>query len=245
MLELGSGLVADMGGETIGSVLWWSCGEDFATLGQFVIARPFRGGGIGRLLLESALDQIGDRSILLHATESGLPLLRKLGFRGISEVMQQQGTSFTAPLVPLEPGERIRPMGRNDLARATDLAQAATGLARPALMASLFSNGHAVVIDRGGEITGFAFFRRFGRGYVIGPVVAETVQHARALIAQWLGTRSGEFIRLDLPGECKLHDWLEELGLIRVESFVMMVRGEEPAPRLPGQSFAIAGQALF
>ncbi|MCJ2182947.1 GNAT family N-acetyltransferase [Novosphingobium sp. 1949] len=245
MLELGAGIIALVEGKVIGSAMWWLWGETQATLGMILVSRPFRGGGIGRIIMETALDQIGARTIQMLTTESGLPLARKFGFRGVSEVRQHQGTSFTAPLIPLAPDERIRPMGQSDIAPVAALAKAACGLDRQALVPVLFEKGHAVVLDRGGETIGFAFFRRFGRGYVIGPVVAPDIPRAKALIAQWLGARSGEFTRLDMIGECGLHDWLEDLGLIRINRFVTMVRGEEPSIAQPGQSFAITSQALF
>lgn len=245
MLDLGTGIVAEIGGEVIGSAMWWFWGDTAATLGMILVARQFRGGGIGRIVMETALEQIGERAIHLLATDSGLPLARKFGFRGVSEVRQHQGTSFTAPLIPLGEGERIRPMGRSDIQPIAMLAHAASGLERLPLVSALFEKGHGIVLDRDGEMLGFAFFRRFGRGYVIGPVVAPDIPRAKALIAQWLGSRSGEFIRLDMIGECGLHDWLEELGLIRINRFVTMVRGSEQPVLLPGQSFAITSQALF
>lgn len=245
MLNLGQGVVAEMGGEIMGSAMWWIYGEKVATLGMLLVDRRFRGNGIGRLIMESVLDQIGDRSILSIASDSGLSLLRKLGFRGVSEIRQHQGTAFTAPLVPLKPGERIRPMGANDVTDVSALVEAATGLVRPKMMKALLGKGHGIVLVHDEEIIGFAIFRRFGRGYVVGPVIAPDIVRAKALISQWLGSRSGEFIRLDMMGECGLHDWLEQLGLIHINSFVVMVRGEEPVPSQPGQSFAIVSQALF
>ena len=244
MLALGSGVVAEMGGEIVASTMWWLCGDDAATLGMVIVARTHRGAGLGRIIMEAALDRIGDRSVVLNATEDGVPLYRKLGFTGVSEVLQHQGASFSAPLIPLDTGERIRPIGASDGDRVAALVEAATGLSRPAMMARLLDMGHGIVLDRDGELIGFALFRRFGRGYVIGPVVAPDLSRAQALIAQWLGSRSGEFTRLDITGESHLGDWLENLGIIRVGRVVTMVRGREPQPAGPVRSFAIASQAL-
>jgi predicted N-acetyltransferase YhbS len=244
-LKLGAGTVAEIGGEIIASAMWWLHGDDLATLGMYIVAKPFRGGGIGRIVMEAVLDRIGERSILLNAYHGGPSIFRKFGFSGISEILQHQGTSFSVPLLPLEEGERIRPLGESDHGRVADLAQAATGLERPAIMAAILDKGHGIVLDREGEVIGFAIFRRFGRGYVVGPVVAPDQARAKSLIAQWLGSRSGEFTRLDILGECGLGDWLEELGLVQVNRFVTMVRGEEARPARPGQSFAIISQALF
>ena len=244
MLALGSGLVAEMGGKIVATTMWWPCGEDMTSLGIVIVARTHRGAGLGRIIMEAALERIGERSVILNATEDGLPLYRKLGFNGISEILQHQGASFSAPLVPLEAGERIRPLGASDDGRVDALVEAATGLHRPEAIAALLVKGHGLVLDREGELTGFALFRRFGRGYVIGPVVAPDLERAKALIAQWLGMRSGEFTRLDIAGGTKLGEWLENLGIIRVGRVVTMVRGREPVPTGPVRSFAIASQAL-
>jgi predicted GNAT family N-acyltransferase len=244
MLALGTGLVAEMGGEIVATTMWWSCGEDLTSLGIVIVDRTHRGAGLGRLIMEAALERIGDRSVILNATEDGLPLYRKLGFNGISEILQHQGASFSAPLVPLEAGERIRPLGASDDMRVDALVEAATGLHRPEAIAALLVKGHGLVLDREGELTGFALFRRFGRGYVIGPVVAPDLERAKALIAQWLGMRSGEFTRLDITGGGKLGEWLENLGIIRVGRVVTMVRGRAPVPAGNAHSFAIASQAL-
>jgi hypothetical protein len=150
-----------------------------------------------------------------------------------------------APLVPLNADERIRPLGERDEAVVTALADAASGIPRAEIMSAVIAMGHGIVIDRAGEVTGFAIFRRFGRGYVIGPVVAADITRAKALIAQWLGSRSGEFIRLDIPGGCGLSQWLEELGIIKVDRVVTMVRGQQAPVEAPGQLFSLISQALL
>lgn len=249
MLAVGSGLVAEMGGEIAASTMWWAAGDRCATLGMVIVARTHRGAGLGRIVMEAALDRIGarlgnDATILLNATEEGVPLYRKLGFAGIAEILQHQGASFAAPLIPLAPGERIRPLGTQDAGRVAALLEGATGLARPAMMELLLDKAHGIVLDRDGEPTGVALFRRFGRGYVIGPVVAPDEVRAQALIAQWLGSRSGEFTRLDIAGDGKLGAWLEDLGIVRVGRVVTMVRGPEPICDGPARSFAIVSQAL-
>ena len=109
MLSIGHGLIAEMGGAAVASIMWWPCGEEAATLGMVIVAKTHRGAGLGRIVTEAALDAIGARTIMLIATEEGLPLYRKLGFHGISEIRQHQGAAFSPPIVPLEAGERIRP----------------------------------------------------------------------------------------------------------------------------------------
>jgi len=249
MLSVGTGTVAELDGEIVGTTMWWQAGPATATLGMVIVSRRHRGAGLGRIVMEAVLDQIAERlgpdaGILLNGTKDGLPLYQKLGFRGIGEILQHQGAAFQAPLVPLEAGERIRPMGERDGAVVDALVHAATGLDRPPVMALLREKAHGVVLTHGDTVTGVALFRRFGRGYVVGPVIAPDATRAKALVAQWIGSRSGEFIRLDIHGDSGLGPWLEELGLVRVGGVVVMVRGAEPPATAPGQAFALISQAL-
>ena len=249
MLAVGTGTVAELNGEIVGTTMWWRAGPKIATLGMVIVSRRHRGAGIGRIVMEAVLDQIAealgrDATIQLNATEDGLPLYRKLGFNGVGEILQHQGAAFQAPLVPLGPGERIRPMGERDGALVDALVRDGSGLDRPTVMTVLRDRAHGVVLTQGDEVTGVALFRRFGRGYVVGPVIAPDMVRAQALIAQWIGSRSGEFIRLDIHGNSGLGPWLEELGLVRVGRVVTMVKGAEPAATAPATAFAIVSQAL-
>jgi hypothetical protein len=99
------------------------------------------------------------------------------------------------------------------------------------------------VLDRGGVASGFAMLRRFGRGQLVGPVVAPDPEAARLLIAHWLGQRQGEFIRVDVTADSGLSPWLAGLGLCQVDEVVRMARGGAPVPAAV-RSFALVNQAL-
>jgi hypothetical protein len=86
--------------------------------------------------------------------------------------------------------------------------------------------------------------RRFGRGLLIGPVVAPSQAAAQALIGHCLQAYAGQFIRLDILDRPGLGAWLAGLGLADVEPVRWMVRGTPPAPAGPGQLFALASQGL-
>jgi hypothetical protein len=93
------------------------------------------------------------------------------------------------------------------------------------------SAADGIALDRDGELIGFALFRRFGRGFAIGPVVApasDDSSRAKALINHWLALNEGVFVRIDTPGESGLTEWLTQLGLPRVDTVVKMVRHATP-----------------
>lgn len=241
---LGQGLVAEQDGEIVGVLMWWPYGEDAATLGMVIVAPDRQGAGIGRTLMTAALAQLNGRTVMLNATDAGLPLYRSYGFEPVGEIRQHQGAAFSVPLAPLGSGERIRPIGRGDAAALAALDSRATGLARTALVTALLDEAEGVILDRDGETLGFALFRRFGRGYAIGPVIAPTIEGAKALISHWVASHAGMFIRVDVPGDSGLSTWLEDLGLVGLSPVVAMARGTPPARDAASPCWAIVSQAL-
>ena len=47
---------------------------------------------------------------------------------------------------------------------------------------------------------------------MIGPVIAPDALRAQALISHWLALNEGMFVRVDLPSDSGLSDWLDEPG---------------------------------
>jgi len=250
--DAGSGFVAEEAGVVIGTALCWKFGTDRATLGMVIVSPEHQGRGLGRKLMELVLEETGGRVTFLHATRAGQPLYEKLGFRACGALDQHQGAVFQPPLVSLPPGERLRPLGANDTPQLIELASRACGLERSAVLPALLQNADGIALDRDGELLGFALFRRFGRGYAIGPVVAADSpdsSRAKALIRHWLALNEGAFVRIDVPAGSGLTDWLIGLGLPRVDTVVKMVRNADPsrheaAPDTLFRQFAIINQAM-
>lgn len=256
----GTGFVAEQNAQVIGTGLCWRYGPERASLGMVIVSPEHQGQGIGRQLMQRLIAALGERAILLHATPAGKPLYEKLGFRAVGTVDQHQGTVFQPPLISLPPGERLRPLGTNDAPRLAELASRACGLDRQALFPLLLDVADGIALDRDGELLGFALFRRFGRGFTIGPVVAPDApdsSRAKALISHWLALNEGVFVRIDTPGDSGLTQWLEGLGMPRVDTVVKMVRGDasgvlvgETAPDTAGsdaltpKAFGLISQAL-
>ena len=100
------------------------------------------------------------------------------------------------------------------------------------------------VIERHGRITGYGCVRKWGRGVVVGPIVAEDAADAQALIAASAASHAGSFVRIDVPDAAGLSPWLETIGLPRVNQVVSMVLGDLPQPASGSGLFALSNQSL-
>ncbi len=242
-LGIGEGIALEAARRLVGTAITWSFGPDWGTLGMVIVAPTHQGRGLGRRLMEACMAQLGPRAIQLHATPEGEPLYRSLGFVPTAAIRQHQGAAFSLGFQAPRPGERLRPAGRADLGVLAALDTAACGMARGPMLAALLGDAEAIVLDRGGLACGYAMLRRFGRGKVIGPVVAPDEEAARLLVAHWLGQRQGEFLRIDVTDDSGLSPWLQAAGLPEVDVVTRMVRGT-PATPAAVRSFALASQAL-
>lgn len=245
VFELGTGIVAEDDSGVIGTALCFTHGSDHASFGMLIVSPERQRHGIGRELLSRLLKEVGDRTVLLHVTLEGVPLCESLGFTQIGTVHQHQGTVYRAPILPLGEGERIRPVSAQDDAALADLASRASGIPRHTVLKHLLDVANCVAIDRYDELIGFAALRKFGLGYVIGPVVAPDAERAKALIAHWAGSYAGSFVRVDVPGQHGLSPWLSEMGMVQVEKTVpAMARGEPPRPDPAITQYALLNQAV-
>jgi predicted N-acetyltransferase YhbS len=244
-LRHGEGLVAERDGTVVGTGVRWRWGPQHATIGLVIVVPACQGRRIGHRLMSELLEGLDGCSVLLHATADGRGLYERLGFARTGEVRQHQGTALPSPPIALEAGRRLRPAGQADVEALTRLDTEARGMPRGALIADLFDRAEAtVVLDHDDRALGFGMLRRFGRGHAIGPVVAASDSGAKALIGHLSGLNAGRFTRIDIDFATGLGEWVESLGLRRVDAPTTMVRG----PTLPvcagARLYAIAMQAL-
>ncbi|GAA0756056.1 GNAT family N-acetyltransferase [Ideonella azotifigens] len=240
---LGQGFVAERDGQVIGTGMRWKWGERHATLGMIIVTQRYQGQRIGTRIMQTLLEGLEDRDVSLHATTEGLGLYERSGFVSTGDVRQHQGIASPAPLMSFLPGERLRPAGRNDPPRLAALDLQAMGMPRERALRMLLDQGEIVVLDRDMEAVGFAVMRRFGRGLVIGPVIAPDLHGAKALIAHFTRLAAGKFLRVDVRANGELIEWVEGLGLRRVAMAIPMTKGAVAASGAI-RSFALLSQSL-
>ncbi|RZN10399.1 GNAT family N-acetyltransferase [Bradyrhizobium genosp. SA-3] len=241
-LQLGKGFVLERGGTVIGTAAWWPYGETHASAGMIIVANAAQGRGYGARLMDALLASARPRSIALNSTAEGQALYRRRGFVPIGVIHQHQG-------IPREPREAsrsdlVRSIAAIDFEAIMRLDREATGLERRQMLEKLLHSGDGYVLQRDGMARGYAISRLFGRGHVIGPVVAETPTDAQALIETALARLGSVFVRIDTSATSQLGEWLEGIGLEQVGDATTMILGT-PAPSSgPARVFAIPNQSF-
>jgi GNAT superfamily N-acetyltransferase len=244
LLALGDGIAAvDPVYDTIGVGLRWSFGE-VGTIGMVLVAAERQGRGIGRALMTALIADSEPRALMLNATAEGLPLYEKLGFVSTGLVRQHQGRLAEGSVLPPVPAVPVRRAVPADHTALCALDAAAFGTDRSALIGSLLAGGDAWLVERAGQPTGFAVLRSFGRGMIIGPVVASSEDEAIALVAAAARAAPAGVLRVDIaaPAE-RLAAWLAAAGLPAVDTVTIMRRGNWPATSKGLRRFGLALQA--
>ncbi|AIT82314.1 GNAT family N-acetyltransferase [Novosphingobium pentaromativorans] len=241
--DLGHGLALRQGGRLVGTAMAWDYGPDFATVGSIIVDSQFKGQRLGSRIFDALMDTLGERSVILAATLEGLELYRRRGFVGFDQICQHQGIAANVAAVAQADG--VEQAKSADLPAVLELDAAATGMPRRELIARLVEAGDLRVLRAAdGRPRGYAITREFGRGHVVGPVVAATEDDAQVLITDALSRLQGRFVRIDTSIGSGLGPWLESQGLVHVDTVEAMVRGERPLPKGPGRVFAISSQSL-
>jgi hypothetical protein len=241
-VTLGQGLVLERAGAVIGTALWWTYGEAFASAGMIIVTSAEQGCGHGARLFDGLLSATEGRNVLLNSTDEGFALYQRRGFSAWGRVLQHHG-SIAGPVPTVDCGN-IRMATPDDLPSLQGLDAQAAGMPRHAMVSELARAGRVMVSTQAGRILGYSIARKFGRGYVVGPVVADKAEAARALILAQLASLEGQFVRIDVYAHDGLGDWLESLGLRCVGQATAMVKGLLPEPMGDDRVFALANQSF-
>ncbi|KQT82772.1 GNAT family N-acetyltransferase [Aurantimonas sp. Leaf443] len=241
VLAASDGLVALDGEAVVGTVVTTRFDASTAAINMVIVDAAMRGRGIGRRLMEAALARAGDGGCRLTATQDGLPLYEKLGFVATGEIVQHQGErgSVAAP-------DGVEWAQEGDLSRIADLDAKAQGFRRDRVLAALGRVARYAVLREGGAVEAAAARRPFGRGTVIGPILARSPQEALRLLDFLLAQEAqGAFTRVDTDRSTGLGPHLAERGLVHVGGGIAMRRGPAASgPATPYRTFALINQAL-
>ena len=239
---LGRGVAVETEGRLVGTALWWPYGEHHASAGMIIVAAEAQRQGIGARLMAALLAEAGGRTIILNSTREGEALYVRLGFVPYGKVYQHQAVLEVAP--EIDPSVPLRAAVSTDRAALRALDRTAAGMDRTALLDALDRISDVLVVDREGDVSGYACVRQWGRGVVIGPVVARDAADAQALISTLAARHVGTFVRIDVTAASGLGPWLATLGLPQVGQVVSMSLGPPPPTDPRATLYGLSNQSL-
>ncbi|WP_245414916.1 GNAT family N-acetyltransferase [Aureimonas flava] len=225
--SLGRGFASlDDIGRVFGSAMWFRHGADCATIGMVITSPRVQTQGGGRWMMDRILAECGGRRVIVNATRAAHALYLPLGFEPRATVHQIQGFVGAVPQPDGRGTGTVEPVPSGDLAAILALDGAAFGADRTAVLARLAPLSRVLGIRRDGRWDGYAMRRPFGRGHVVGPVVAASEDDAVRLVAPLLADLAGRFARMDTrQPEGPLRALLRRSGLGVFDTVRTLTRG--------------------
>lgn len=216
LLDLGQGIATvDEIGRVVGTVMWLRYGPDLTMICMLITTPRLQEQGAGRWLMERAHELNGAASrFILTATRDARRLYRSMGYSHEQKILQCQGQVAPSGSAGCKVHGIVRPISFDDHESLLRLDSVASGYDRSAVFRRVLpeATGHALV--RNDEIVAFALCRRFGRGHVIGPVIAATEDDAIAVALPHVTAHAGSFLRADaLASNAAFTDFLVANGM--------------------------------
>jgi predicted N-acetyltransferase YhbS len=171
-------VVAESDGRIVGSNVLWENSE-IAGVGPITVDPDTQGASVGRLLMEDVLERSKDRGfagVRLVQTPFNnltLALYSKLGFDVKEPLSVMQGSALNSSIS----GHDVRAATMDDLEKCNALCRKTHGHDRHGHLIDAIQQGTATIVERDGQITGYASMIGF-----FGHSVGETNDDLKALI---------------------------------------------------------------
>ena len=244
-LTPGGSFIARLGGRRVG-LLTTACHRKYCWIGNVAVLPEFRGKGIGRLLVLSALRHArasGFKRVGLVCRQQIAGFYEPLGFSRGQTIIGMAGIPALKNAGKLDPA--IKPVSKNLLPQIAQLDSASCGDRRTPMLASFARDpGHQFLIHlEGGKVDGFIVGKPGTNGMEIGPWTVRRSENdaARALLSALISNLRGP-VELYVPtGQRWALGYLRRLGLESSGRFVEMDIGGRRRPASSVRMLALAG----
>jgi len=217
--------------------------DGLAFLGAVIVSPDLRGKGVGRTMMEAALDHLrgnGVRTVRLNAYLDAIPFYEKLGFRREYEVIRWHGTTYAGRM------RGVRPLRYNDLEPLSRFDERSFGANRRVLLDRLADEFPStfLVSEHRGNLRGFIVGNPSGDSCENGPWVVQPESGTVAIdlfgaLVLAAGTSEVAFAGPS-PNE-DLLKFVKRLGLSEAFRSLRMTWGADEFAGNPGGIWALGG----
>jgi len=232
---------ATLDGGVVGTSTTTTYGSDLAWIGMVLVDPEYRKRGIGKRLMQVALDYLRDinvATVKLDATQQGQPVYEGLGFKFESRVERWQGIARRAGKTD------CTSFSRDALADVLALDRDAFSADRSKLIEILIADACVTPIlsvEDDGSLNGYTLARRGSNASYLGPLIAKKPSQAEQLLDGLLEQLSGQEVYVDLNTEFESGTKiLARRGLVKQRDLDRMSYGK-PSDSTSSLVFAIAG----
>lgn len=218
-------LVAEVGGEVVGSIGMPRFGAGYAFAGLYIVRPDHRGGPVGARLGLAALRHAGDRMVGTDGVLERVADYEALGFVAVHAHHRHSGT----PRPAVHP--RVRPPLPGDIDALVAIDDACFPGDRQSFMRAWLGGDHVVRVWVGdaGAVSGFGVARQAVDGWRVGPLLAPHAEAAEAIMRDLAAAVPKQALHLDVnTGNPDAVNMARDVGLSPGFECVRMYRGGMP-----------------
>jgi GNAT superfamily N-acetyltransferase len=250
MLRLGTGFgLSAADGTLVASIVVLPYGDEFAWMSMVLVSPQHRRHGYASRMLRRALAYLQSRGLaaVLDATPAGHEVYVQEGLRDTWS-FQRYSLGAARPVSGWQDvsGLKLRQLVDADWTQILTMDRPAFGASREALLRALAARlpGAALVAERGDRICGFLLGRDGREAVQLGPLVAEDLPAAQALLSHALERVPAPVYADIVDRHTSLRNWALLQGFAVQRPFTRMVHGTERAPGDSRTVMLVAGPEL-
>ncbi|QHT67273.1 GNAT family N-acetyltransferase [Rhodocytophaga rosea] len=237
--------VAIYEGKEAGTLTTLPYQDRFNWIGMVLVNPSYRGLGIGRTLVETAI-RTADRkaTIRLDATPQGMKLYQTLGFQVETELWRLERKTDRPLPAPLG---NCSVVDRGAIEQIIKMDPTVFGADRAIVLRHLQARSphYGYYLEYNGVMSGYCFGRSGSNFEHIGPIIARNVADARDLLLSAMAAAQSKPVIVDVYAwQQSWLDELQNLGFVRQRPFIRMHLGALPEAGNINLQYAIAGPEL-
>ncbi|TIO78496.1 MAG: GNAT family N-acetyltransferase [Mesorhizobium sp.] len=226
---------AFVGGEMAAGISAVAYGEGFGFIGLYICRPDRRGEGHGKAVWQAGMARLGDRIIGLDGVAEQRANYQRMGFVPAYETVR-----FSGRPAGLAGGSDVRPVMPASTAGILAYDRQCFPAPREAFLREWLQPPRIALMSAGSAgIAGFGVARRCREGFKVGPLFADDMDMALALVAELADMTAGEALHIDVPAtQVGFTAMLQAAGMVAGFTTTRMYKGGKPG-NAPTKVFGI------